>query len=147
MERREGFSRGKLRHRGEEAWRVLIERQSASGLSDQGFCKREGIPLSSFKRWQVRLQERSKHPAETSGVFVEAFVDPDPLTLSERERFGSATGREKTTSSSGEVFGKELELRMERKAGRGEVRIGIPRGFDARTLTRLLEVMESFHGV
>lgn len=147
MERREGISRRKLRRRGEEAWRVLIEAQRASGLSDQGFCKREGLAISSFRRWQARLQEGSRHPAERSGVFVEAFVDPDPLALSERERFEGAACREKTASSSGEVFGKELELRMERKAGRGDVRIGIPRGFDKGTLTRLLEVMESFHGV
>jgi len=52
--------RGKAWQRhGEQAWRTLIERQRASGMSIQTFCEREGVSRSSFGRWRSLLAKRA----------------------------------------------------------------------------------------
>ena len=43
------------RHLGEQAWGEVFRRFDGSGESVTGFCKREGLHTSSFRRWQRRL--------------------------------------------------------------------------------------------
>lgn len=50
-------------------WRRVFERCEASGLSALAFCQREGIPRSTFTRWQQRLR-LAPSPADAA-AFVE----------------------------------------------------------------------------
>jgi hypothetical protein len=43
------------RHLGAQAWSEVFARFDGSGESVTGFCKREGLHTSSFRRWQRRL--------------------------------------------------------------------------------------------
>ncbi|HTD89409.1 MAG TPA: IS66 family insertion sequence element accessory protein TnpB [Burkholderiales bacterium] len=47
--------RGKGVRRGESGWRELLGRFSGSGLTVDGFCRREGIAVASFYRWRAVL--------------------------------------------------------------------------------------------
>lgn len=49
-------------------WGGILRRLRSSGLSRSEFCRREGIPLSSFDRWRQR--QRFK-PQATPADFVE----------------------------------------------------------------------------
>jgi putative transposase len=41
-------------------WQALIERQAASGLSQEAFCEQEGLVGSTFRRWKGRLAEQAE---------------------------------------------------------------------------------------
>ena len=43
------------RRRSAQAWRGVIARYAASGLTALAFCEREGIGRKSFYRWRTRL--------------------------------------------------------------------------------------------
>lgn len=43
------------RHLSAQAWAEVFGRFNGSGESVTGFCKREGLHTSSFRRWQRRL--------------------------------------------------------------------------------------------
>ena len=43
------------RHLGAQAWGEVFRRFEGSAESVTGFCKREGLHTSSFRRWQRRL--------------------------------------------------------------------------------------------
>ena len=47
--------RSKGVRRGESGWRELLGRFSGSGLTVDGFCRREGIAVASFYRWRAVL--------------------------------------------------------------------------------------------
>lgn len=50
-------------------WRALINAYSSSGLSAQAFCRKQGLALSSFKRWHKRLHSSATAAApETSAA-------------------------------------------------------------------------------
>ena len=49
---------GRYLRRSAEQWHALIERQSASGLSQGAFCDAEELSLSTFRRWKQLLAER-----------------------------------------------------------------------------------------
>jgi len=55
-------SEGKARARSEgaAAWKERIERSRQSGLGIRGFCKREGLRLSTYYRWRLQLYGRVK---------------------------------------------------------------------------------------
>ena len=44
------------RHLGAQAWREVFRRFDGSGDSVVGFCRREGLNTSSFRRWRKRLE-------------------------------------------------------------------------------------------
>jgi len=46
---------GRVRRSAEE-WRKIFDKCEASGLSALVFCLREGIPRSTFTRWQQRVR-------------------------------------------------------------------------------------------
>ena len=45
------------RRRSAKAWRRMLARFEASGLTAVAFCEREGISSKSFYRWRLRLGE------------------------------------------------------------------------------------------
>jgi hypothetical protein len=51
--------------RNEQQWTEILRRFDSSGLGVRQFCDRDGVPLSSFQRWQRRLR------SVPSGKFVE----------------------------------------------------------------------------
>lgn len=58
----------KRRRRGGVAWRAILERCSASGLSAPVFCAREGISVQSFRRWRARLGREVGRTLESAAV-------------------------------------------------------------------------------
>jgi transposase-like protein len=53
-----------------ERWRRIIERQQAGGRSVAAFCRRAGVPPSSFYAWQRRLRT-----TDPSGSDAADFVE------------------------------------------------------------------------
>jgi putative transposase len=53
------------RHLGAQAWAEVFARFDGSGESVTGFCKREGLHTSSFRRWQRRLASMAATPLTT----------------------------------------------------------------------------------
>jgi hypothetical protein len=55
-------SEGKVRARSEGAavWKERIERSRRSGLGIRAFCKQEGLRLSTYYRWRLKLYGRVK---------------------------------------------------------------------------------------
>jgi hypothetical protein len=53
-------SKGKARARSEGAavWKERIERSRRSGLAIRTFCKQEGLRLSTYYRWRLKLYGR-----------------------------------------------------------------------------------------
>jgi transposase-like protein len=52
-------------------WGRILRQLRSSGLSRAEFCRREGIPLSSFDRWRQRVE-----PETTPDDFVELAAAP-----------------------------------------------------------------------
>lgn len=48
-----GFQR--YRRLSAQQWRVLIEEQQRSGLSQRAFCAAHGLTVGTFKNWKQRL--------------------------------------------------------------------------------------------
>ena len=48
-------SRNRRKRRTEAEWTEILRRFESSGLASRGFCRREGLALSSFQRWRRRL--------------------------------------------------------------------------------------------
>jgi len=53
------------RHLGAQAWREVFRRFDDSGDSVVGFCRREGLNTSSFRRWRQRLATTAATPSTT----------------------------------------------------------------------------------
>jgi putative transposase len=53
------------RHLSAQAWAEVFGRFDGSGESVTGFCKREGLHASSFRRWQRRLATMAAAPIRT----------------------------------------------------------------------------------
>jgi transposase-like protein len=49
-------------------WERIVREQRSSGLSVAGFCRREGVPASSFFAWKRRLAEQG---SQQGPAFVE----------------------------------------------------------------------------
>jgi hypothetical protein len=48
-------NRNRRKRRTEAEWTEILRRYESSGLASRGFCRREGLALSSFLRWRRRL--------------------------------------------------------------------------------------------
>ena len=60
------MSRSVRPRRTAEQWRSLIAEQAESGLSQQAFCKRKRLSLSTFTLWKRRLSEPEELAATQS---------------------------------------------------------------------------------
>lgn len=54
----------------------MLARYERSGLSQQAFCRRHGVALSTLQYWRRRARDAEKASAPT---FVEVPQRPDPL--------------------------------------------------------------------
>jgi len=52
------------RKRSVKEWEELIGRQEASGLTEEEFCRREGVTRASLQRWKSRLRYRDRGRSE-----------------------------------------------------------------------------------
>ena len=64
------MSNGRIR-RTEKEWQGVLSRCRKSGLSPRAFCDQEGIPFSSFQRWEKRLKS-APAPSEFIAVTTES---------------------------------------------------------------------------
>ncbi len=64
-----------------EKWRALIAGKSASGMSQEAFCKHKQLALSTFAYWKRRLASVSDKPNE-----------PDALSWIDLGRLGLGNG-------------------------------------------------------
>lgn len=55
------------RHLDEAAWREVIGRFPASGLTLESFCRQERVCVSSYRRWRDRLSGHEKAPSTKAG--------------------------------------------------------------------------------
>lgn len=66
------------RRRSAKAWRRMLARFEASGLTVVAFCEREGISSKSFYRWRLRLGEVDQSlvaNAAGAGKTAGGFID------------------------------------------------------------------------
>ena len=67
------MSNGRVR-RSESEWKEIVSRWKKSGQKPASFCRREQLQLSSFLRWQRKLNGSS----EAEG-FVPVTRSPEPV--------------------------------------------------------------------
>ena len=81
-------SNGKVRRSAGE-WSEVFSRWERSGLTPRGFCRKEKIQLSSFRRWRQKLNDSptgddfvavTAAPPSTSSWSLEVTL-PDGTTL------------------------------------------------------------------
>ena len=101
-------------------WRGLLSEWKNSGLSQQRFCERHGLTLSTFQRWRKRLRED-----------VDAAVDSG-LPSSVPRLLPVRLLDEAAASSSGVAIRVGDRLRVE-----------VDREFDADTLRRVVGALGS----
>jgi hypothetical protein len=58
-----------------DEWRQVVERFDRSGHCVSEFCKREGLCVSSFKRWHPRVQAKCSELTGRGSVVPDGFVD------------------------------------------------------------------------
>jgi hypothetical protein len=93
-------------------WRGLLERWSASGLSQRRFCEERGISLSTFTYWRRRLRGESE--VESQVPFIPVEIKPPQ----------------------GSRRPSHYEVRLESGA-----RIRVPFDFESDSLLRLIDLL------
>jgi hypothetical protein len=68
------MSNGKVRRTADE-WREILTQWKKSGLRPTEFCRKHELQLSSFQRWQQKLNESSR-----SDDFVTVATAPLPTS-------------------------------------------------------------------
>lgn len=72
--------KGKWRRRSRAQWRAVLERFGAGGLGVVAFCEREGISVSSFRRWRSLLADAAPGAPDGDGADApRGFVDAGVL--------------------------------------------------------------------
>ena len=62
------------RHRSAAEWQALITAHERSGLSQEAFCKGEGVSPMSLSNWRKRLKTQSDH-APITRASTPAFIE------------------------------------------------------------------------
>jgi hypothetical protein len=130
-----GISAAEARQAKKEYWFGVVRSWRQSGLSQEGYCKKEGLCYSRFKYWntQVKAQDQG---LVTGGGFIQAVVREDePATEVSRDYdrdFPEPVG----------VTGPRSGLELYFTGGEHVV---LHSGFDEVSLRRLVEVMRSRH--
>ena len=108
------------RRRSAAQWQTLVGEYAASGLSQQAFCERRGVALSTFCQWRRRLaaQTAESAPAPREAPALRLV----PVRVLEEPSAGAASG-----------------IAVIAECG---VRIELARGFDGATLQRVLATLE-----
>jgi putative transposase len=68
------------RHLSAQAWAEVFSRFDGSGESVTGFCKREGLHTSSFRRWQQRLAGMAATPITAQACEAREATRQAPVT-------------------------------------------------------------------
>ena len=68
--------------RTESQWRAIFNRYDRSGLSQEQFCKREGLSLTTFAMWRRKIRAASSSLATQPSSFVEVCI-PDSVKVTE----------------------------------------------------------------
>ena len=92
------------KHRPQEQWQTLVDKQRDSGLSTMQFCKQEDIGYASFCSWRKRLTEEPAADSTSSGEA--GFLDLSSL-MSVSPSAGSGLGWNIVLS-----LGNGVELRL-----------------------------------
>ena len=76
----------------ESRWRAIVRRQMAGRLSATGFCRREGVALSTFYWWRRRLD--LSNPKELQWVEAQgaSLLQALPAGVIPAVRAGTGTG-------------------------------------------------------
>lgn len=61
----------------ERAWRSRVRAFERSGLTQVAWCRRHGVPMSSFGRWRARFRKEAEI-AQTSALVPIVVREPDP---------------------------------------------------------------------
>lgn len=118
----------------EQRWRERIAAWRQSGLSQQAFCRAEGLSVSSFSHWKSELAKRDRSsPSPEDDPAERAAAAGSPEALRWKEVRWPELAPEVPMAR--EISGFEIVL------PRGwSVRLGA--GFEAESLRRLLSVLE-----
>lgn len=113
----------------EARWRLLIAEQERSGQSVREFAQEKGVSAWSLYGWRSRLgfsggRKRSGPTAKTRGS-----------TSAEAEFIAVEVVDEESARVVGEPPLLEVEI--------GDVRVRVPRGFDAEEIGRLVSVLRA----
>lgn len=65
------ISRSPKIFRSEHQWREILDRFASSGLTQEQFCTREGLALSTFYSWRAKLQLSTESAVPHVADFVE----------------------------------------------------------------------------
>lgn len=103
-------------------WRQLIDRQLASGLGVEAFCRRHGVASSTFFAWRQKLR------ASAEPVFVELTEGAAPA--------GQGHAGTATAASGDSTVAAPIELLLP-----GGVTVRVRSGFDASTLRAVVEAL------
>ena len=92
--------KGKWRRRSRAQWRAVFERFGAGGLGVVAFCEREGISVSSFRRWRSLLADAAPitSPLVPASTPIETYIDAHYDNAFMSERFETMTIGEKPAS-------------------------------------------------
>ena len=75
-------------HLGGQAWRELLQRFDASGISVGEFCKRERLSKATFQRWRARLMAEVVRP---TAAMSESSGEQAPTSFIDLGSLGGAT--------------------------------------------------------
>ena len=76
----------------EARWRAIIRRQATEGSSVAGFCRREGLAVSTFHWWRRRLRSQVRQKVQWIEAEGLAPVPPGPAGAGPAVRAGSGCG-------------------------------------------------------
>ncbi len=107
----------------EEFWRDRIEAQRGSGVSIREFCYRHGLAVSTFSYWKRRIVRSDESRPESA---VENDVVSSLVPVKVVGRFADKEAADSAIEV-GLAGGRVLRVR---------------RGFDAKTLVRVVEALE-----
>lgn len=122
-------------------WRGVIADWEVSGMTQAGFCRSRGLNAASFYWWRRRLKEQEAAETETAIVASSNSLSPttrNHWTSSERKRDSPFIPVDVVRSVSELLDGDRIMVWLP-----SGCRLGVPEGFDAESLGRLVEVLES----
>lgn len=130
-----GMSAEEARQAKKEYWFGVVRSWRKSGLSQEGYCKKEGLCYSRFKYWntQVKAQDQT---LPLGGGFIRAVVKEDEPSTEVSRNY------DRVFPESVGVMGARSGLELYFMGGEHVV---LHSGFDAVSLRRLVEVMRSLH--
>ena len=130
-----GMSAAEARRAKKEYWFGVVRSWWQSGLSQEAYCKKEGLCYSRFKYWntQVKAQDQG---LVTGGGFIRAVVKEDESAAGVFRDYNPDFPE--PVGVSGSRSGLELYFT-------GGEHVVLHSGFDAVSLRRLVEVMRARH--